>query len=58
VGLSVQLLNVKLLVVHHVTGRLTKRYKHSLSTGPVPLYKGHRIIEFVLIGIFRVAQLA
>jgi len=24
--------------------------------GPVPLYKGHRVTEFVLIGIFSVAQ--
>jgi hypothetical protein len=28
----------------------------SLSKGPLPLYKGHRVIESVLIGIFRVAQ--
>jgi hypothetical protein len=27
-----------------------------LSKGPVPLYKGHRVIECVLIGIFRVVQ--
>jgi hypothetical protein len=27
-----------------------------LSKGPVPLYKGHRVIECVLIGILRVAQ--
>jgi hypothetical protein len=27
-----------------------------LSKGPVSLYKGHRVTEFVLIGIFRVAQ--
>jgi hypothetical protein len=27
-----------------------------LTKGPVPLYKGHRVIECVLIGIFRVAQ--
>jgi len=32
------------------------KVKHSLSKGPVPLYKGHRVIECVLIGIFRVAQ--
>jgi len=34
----------------------TKRYKYSLSKEPVPLYKRHRVIESVLIGIFRVAQ--
>jgi len=34
----------------------TKRYKYSLSKGPLPLYKGHRVIESVLIGIFRVLQ--
>ena len=33
-----------------------KDIKYSLSKGPVPLYKGHRVIECVLIGIFRVAQ--
>jgi hypothetical protein len=27
-----------------------------LSKGPVPLYKGHRVTESVLIGIFSVAQ--
>jgi hypothetical protein len=27
-----------------------------LSKGPLPLYKGHRVIDSVLIGIFRVAQ--
>jgi hypothetical protein len=27
-----------------------------LSKGPVPLYKGHRVTECVLVGIFRVAQ--
>jgi hypothetical protein len=27
-----------------------------LSKGPVSLYKGHRVIECVLVGIFRVAQ--
>jgi hypothetical protein len=27
-----------------------------LSKGPVPLYKGNRVIKCVLIGIFRVAQ--
>jgi len=32
------------------------RYKHSFSKGPLPLHKGHRVIESVLIGIFRVAQ--
>jgi hypothetical protein len=30
--------------------------KYSLSKGPVTLYKRHRVIESVLIGIFRVAQ--
>jgi hypothetical protein len=28
----------------------------SYSKGPVPLYKGHSVIESVLIGIFKVAQ--
>jgi hypothetical protein len=27
-----------------------------LSKEPVPLYKGHRVTESVLIGIFRIAQ--
>jgi hypothetical protein len=31
-------------------------YKYSFSKGPVPLYKGHSVTEYVLIGIFRVAQ--
>jgi hypothetical protein len=31
-------------------------YKHGLSKGPVPLYKRHRVIEPVLIGVFRAAQ--
>ena len=34
----------------------TKKYKHSLSKGPLPLYKGYRVTESVLIGIFRVVQ--
>jgi len=32
--------------------------KHRLSKGHLPLYKGHRVTESVLIGIFRVVQLA
>jgi hypothetical protein len=38
------------------TVRRTKRYKRSLSKGPLPLCKGDRAIESVLKGIFRVAQ--
>jgi len=38
------------------TGLSNQRYKDSLSKGPVILYKGHRVTESVLIGIFRVAQ--
>jgi len=34
----------------------TKRYKHSLSKRPLPVYKRHTVIECVLSGIFRVAQ--
>jgi hypothetical protein len=33
-----------------------KGIKCSLSKGPVPLYKGDRFMESVLMGIFRVAQ--
>jgi hypothetical protein len=35
------------------TVRRTKRYKHSLSKGPLLLYKRHRAIESVLKGIFK-----
>jgi hypothetical protein len=34
----------------------TERYKHSLSKGPLPLCKGHRVIEPVLNEVFRAAQ--
>jgi hypothetical protein len=34
----------------------TKRYKHSLNKGPLPLYKRYRAIESVLNGVFRVVQ--
>ena len=29
----------------------TKIYKHSLSKGPLPLHKRHRVIESVLNGV-------
>jgi hypothetical protein len=35
-----------------------KGYKHSFSIRTLRLHKGHRVIESVLIGIFRVAQYA
>jgi hypothetical protein len=43
-------------IISLVTGLSNQKYKHSLRKGSVPLYKGHRVIDSVLIGIFRVGQ--